>query len=500
MRYPEINKNKVLHTAETVREAVDEVILQRGLDYYQRGFVQSTVARDNRIDAIVKGTRQYHVILNLDQFFESHCSCPYHVVCKHIVATVCQVLSLLTDPEQFFLSSQEESTVELLETDSPGRWMEIFEQAFPLYVSGLNYDLTYRYEKFFADMEQHTEFWSKPQRFLYELYLLLFGLQKLEDVSRRSTYGLDRQLKDAFHLHLNRLQYLTLTDDKASPNQIKEWASLLTFQVLASDTAAIDWLVVYRQVWSHMMVDTESTWEEKLKLEGLWSHPSLPLVQKRTLRLMLAHMEFMLGQDESARALLEPVLEANELFQFHSYLSLMSHMEQWDRLYAWLHWLRPQLKYAERFEVHMVLRYWAKWAEVQSTDEEWMDVLVSFLPSSTSFYVEHLLRTEQYRLWVDFHLAEGFIPPYIHKDILKRIEAAHLPALLPLYHRAVEQFIREKNRKSYKQAVKMLKKLRTFYKKLKQVERWNIFILQLVDKHKRLRALQEELQKGKLIP
>lgn len=70
---------------------------------------------------------------------------------------------------------------------------------------------------------------------------------------------------------------------------------------------------------------------------------------------------------------------------------------------------------------------------------------------------------------------------------------------LPLYHLAAVEAIEERNRKSYRRAVRYLKKLRTLYKRLKRTDEWDAFIIHIANLHSRLRALQEELRKGKLI-
>ncbi len=72
--------------------------------------------------------------------------------------------------------------------------------------------------------------------------------------------------------------------------------------------------------------------------------------------------------------------------------------------------------------------------------------------------------------------------------------------LLPFYHQAVERHMSHKNRDGYKAAVKLLKRLSKLYGRLKQEERWQHYIEQFATRHSRLRALQEELRKGKLIP
>ena len=87
----------------------------------------------------------------------------------------------------------------------------------------------------------------------------------------------------------------------------------------------------------------------------------------------------------------------------------------------------------------------------------------------------------------------------IGQNALKDIAAAAPEALIPSYHREISGLVEQKNRSSYKEAVKQLKKLRTLYKKAKKQDVWNRFMEQFSARYKRLRAFQEELKKGKLI-
>ncbi|MEC0213863.1 hypothetical protein P4H70_33625, partial [Paenibacillus ehimensis] len=83
---------------------------------------------------------------------------------------------------------------------------------------------------------------------------------------------------------------------------------------------------------------------------------------------------------------------------------------------------------------------------------------------------------------------------------LQTVEKHDPSLMLPLFHQAVERCIAEKNRTAYKNAVRLLKKLHTLYKKLNRSNDWDDFIYRLAMKYSRLRALQEELRKGKWIP
>ncbi len=124
-------------------------------------------------------------------------------------------------------------------------------------------------------------------------------------------------------------------------------------------------------------------------------------------------------------------------------------------------------------------------------------LLIAMYPFATrelsSFYFER----KEYGKLIEFVQLSNF--GYLSSDILRTIQKEEPQYLLPYYHRKVQMAIDQKNRQSYKEAVRHLKKLRTIYKKLKKEEKWEVYFEQLLQKTKRLRAFQEECQRGKLI-
>ncbi|RFU67108.1 SWIM zinc finger family protein [Peribacillus saganii] len=121
------------------------------------------------------------------------------------------------------------------------------------------------------------------------------------------------------------------------------------------------------------------------------------------------------------------------------------------------------------------------------------------LPYSYWSYATYLFEEEQYKKWVDLHVYAGISLDSIGTEAVKVITAADPSLVLPLYYHAVEQQIGLKNRSAYRQAVRYLKKMRTVYKKLKQEDVFTDYVGHIAESTKRLRAFQEELQRGKLI-
>lgn len=66
-------------------------ILSRGYDYYNGGYIENVSKRDHLIQATVSGTRKYHIHIDLDDYTQMNCTCPYYEggnYCKHIAAVL----------------------------------------------------------------------------------------------------------------------------------------------------------------------------------------------------------------------------------------------------------------------------------------------------------------------------------------------------------------------------------------------------------------------------
>ncbi|QNK57962.1 hypothetical protein [Paenibacillus sp. PAMC21692] len=215
-----------------------------------------------------------------------------------------------------------------------------------------------------------------------------------------------------------------------------------------------------------------------------------------------AWMHFWLEEDQQAWRLLGAAerhgLELEQVFRF---LRLLEKSGNWIRLEAWLsHCANEQVGRSPR-SLGEYGRYWDAVVEVLPEAEERMwSALASLPPYCSSLYVEKLMRYGRSRQWIDYQLSHGSDPFGFRAKDLQPIEKEAPEALLPFYHQGVERYVLQKNRDGYKRAVKLLKRLAKLYKKLKREQRWETYIETFAGRHSRLRALQEELRKGGLIP
>lgn len=211
---------------------------------------------------------------------------------------------------------------------------------------------------------------------------------------------------------------------------------------------------------------------------------------------------FFLRNDVEARAKLMKIdndlnLPPEEWLRL---LAILALAEEWGRLSEWLMELTP---IAEKLRLQNMEQFYQYWdiviVHMPELEQRMWEPLMRSLPYSSAIYQQKLLLHGKWQQWIDYQLSKASEPLSFRVSVLAPIEKHDPALLLPYYHQAVERYILLKNRADYKSAVKLLKRLAKLYKKTKNEERWETFITAFASRNSRLRALQEELRKGKLI-
>jgi hypothetical protein len=185
---------------------------------------------------------------------------------------------------------------------------------------------------------------------------------------------------------------------------------------------------------------------------------------------------------------------------FLPFLNHLSNSRDWGDLVDWLiktasHFYGPRTK-----EFNAYMGYWKEAVEHNPEAEKLLwNVLEGMLPHSSPIIENMLYEQRKWKPWVEMQIFQEYDPLHHRVSVLQPIEKEAPELLLPYYHQAIEHYVALKNRHDYKLAVKLLKRLEKVYKKMKQVERWNGFFTGFLGRHSRLRALQEEMKKGKLL-
>lgn len=116
---------------------------------------------------------------------------------------------------------------------------------------------------------------------------------------------------------------------------------------------------------------------------------------------------------------------------------------------------------------------------------------------SRELYSNLLIEEERFDEWLAFNQAFETSPHIIENQLDFVIQKSPKHAVLAM-HPFVLREIEQKTRPHYKSAVRFLKKMRTCANRGGMHSWWNTYVDQLRDSFRRLRALQEEIEKGKI--
>lgn len=525
----------------------EDLTLKRGFQYYKQNRVKSLrMISSRRIMAVVEGREDYAVSLELDHLTESHCDCPVQGPCKHMAAVLMNVAESQERSVNMLANAKaviDRKKIEALEASAaasvsgsrqeqakklagliPGATVAQWREYMALLTAPLAQSVRnpqYSGRALSAIMEAQAEL-APAAALLFQLNAHLFILESLiQPISpyhagtpSSSSYSLGyytaiavSELKEA----VTRLMKsgLPLASEPEEWPRVRETLDYVQLEMLTESRDRLReqpyFSFCYDRLWSRWIAPNTSGSELYLEeLDALRERASAlgAAVNRSALLLAESRMYFYLNDDKAAWERLaaaseRPGLHPDELMGFLPPLAEAGH---WSRLAAWLEATGPLLN-SRLYNLQGYAAYWEDAVRhLPETEPQMWNTLSGMLPLSQDIYEEKLLASGKWREWMDYQLASGKEPSDFRVSDLQPVEKNAPELLLPFYHQAAERFVLEKNRHSYKAAVKLLKRLAKLYKKMKREARWEEFLEAFTAKHSRLRALQEELRKGKLIP
>lgn len=392
------------------------------------------------------------------------------------------------------------------------KWHELFrQQAAPLASHVRN--LAFVREALAAIHIARPEL-SPPMNRLFELHAHLYLLGLLLNRSPDQTgHGgafigfhtheaiADTQKRIAALLH----EQTVVKDETSYWLIIGETVDYLRKQMLTETGTKLYFAEPYFWLWHHSIspyqTDNHLYLDELRKLQAAKTELGQALSRYSWMTAQ-AWMHFFLRQDTEAHAALIELnnrihLQPTDVFLL---LQALENTGEWERLAVWLNKLTPLMEKERQLTLNSFYRYWDAVIEhLPALQEQMWEPIIRSLPYTESIYEEKLLRYEKWQQWMDYQLSTGTEPLSYRVSVLAPIEKHAPELLLPFYHQAAERYVLLRNRDGYKTAVKLLKRLAKLYKKMKDEERWEAYIDAFSTRHSRLRALQEELRKGKLI-
>ena len=518
-----------------IADAFDDLTIKRGFSLYTQGRIKEIEYPSGLICAVVDDKEQQEVVVQLSAIEQSRCTCGVEG-CKHMIAALLGYTKEHGGPIPAIVNAGISPSarkghqpggntvvVDLAERPVP-IWHELFRQctaSFRLHAP----DGLMIHEAVNSILRLQPP-WSHQMEQLYLLHARLYVLEQiirpLYERGRSAPYHISYHLQVAMddqstlimqmlkeppgsvpaaeqsyylprlHETLDYLRRLLLVE----PEQIQ----------LYSDFYDLFW---QQWLWPQLIDSGEDSLILKpleLELEQLEAAYEAAGSTRSAARLQLAQSRMFWGmqQDEQARRLLQDATQVREAAgrQLLRYLQELHQGASWLRLQEWLLACPPQSgsSLLRSTQLKVYASYWEKVLLHHPEAEQQMWGTLAGLPGKgKALYTELLHTHREWRRWIDFQLSTGAEPLDYRVSMLQPIEKEAPELLLPWYHQAVERYIVQKNRTGYKAAVKLLKRLSKLYLKLKRTERWDEFMAAFLSRHSRLRALQEELRKSKLL-
>lgn len=516
-------------------------IVSKGLLLFRQNLVSNVKVRDEEASADVQDVTPVSVRLDLQFPLLSKCSCPYSGWCRHQMATFFMIYNKVARVSEWIQDwrSQESSpdtdenkpssldellkkhtssgalrkASELLEErktrgNTPDEWWQFFESLLkkedlqllerqPYLMDVIIQNIYKRFNK-----EAPFEREWKP---LYQLFATFFltlevdvFLQEREIELSREQYALFDFLLDEMEDAVEKLSVhaMPFSFDPFIA-YLKEKSAEMSEDPKHSTEIKAE---VYRFIWYYLFKQKAWRRQEVGRLE------SSPSQDDSFIKIALLHQYLLLEDLDKAEETVERI--GTELVSYSEFwLVKFVLSKRYEGLLLLLKAILVRLPSYIEEKSHYEASSFVRWF-VRKLPTEWLmerdpvflrELLLAMLPFSYYSYSEFLLSSKSHREWVELQKYMGYSVGEMENMGLSQVYKESPELALPVYYNGVIDMIEQKNRDSYKYAVRYMKKIRTIYKKLKQTDKWDDYLPYILEKYKRLRAFQEECRKGKLI-
>ncbi|MEC0229414.1 SWIM zinc finger family protein [Paenibacillus alba] len=501
---------------EYVAEAYNEVTLSRGFTLFKQQQVTAlNVAEARRVQATVEEAETYKVALNLDTFSLSQCACPMQSSCKHLAAVMMELADRLGYPAtqimnaKLYLKRAADSNIDSSLQQLPNMDVQGWQHFLNQYASSIkpSYDQGIYVEalrQHLNNLNKVTPDFPAIDSLFFELHKLLFIFRKIKEqmTLTTSSYYTSSTIYRFSDEMLELLKTKTDTvNPAASSERIDQTLAYLREQMSEDSGQKYHDFGVYTALWKYWIApfpeaDRLLTQEQDNLMTLVEVSPSPSVSAARAYILLLQ------GKSDEAWDALATSSSFKELpaALFLTLLNQLAEAQQWAGLVTWLRKSAPFFNMRQNKKLEIYADFWKLAVSYEPHAEEQMwHIFEQFLPHSLAIIEAILYEQGKWKAWLEMQIVLGHDPFYHRVSVLQPIEKESPVLLLPYYHQAVDHYVSLKNRHDYKAATKLLKRLEKVYKKMKQPERWDIFFAGFIERYSRLRALQEELRKGKLM-
>jgi len=529
--------NELLFFSEELQQLLnpqlpeDMVAVQRGLLLYRQEMVYRKVEGTEEITATVQDVTPCQVRLDLSFPTNSQCTCKQLGICRHQLAVFFSSYSHIHSVSDWVQTWKSRGTLPQKNIPLPikrakelfleekemersySSWKEAMEDAYQkqigYFLNQPAYTLSTKWDAYLQRLKSKMPLeseWKLLYLFLLYFHTYSFTLRALQ--SDNVSGSVRSFLEDEAEELLDHLNYMMdLFNRSARPFAFDVFFAGLQkdMDILLEDHGelTVPSINIYRAIWSDIL--KERSWRKNTlaRLQETLNTTELKDDFCQTVLIAVIHLHVLLGEDDKVSALLKKMRPQD--FPFISYW--ISHLDEQkstvfieyaiENIQSYIDYLRHYYR-INQFIGHLTpyIRNYCNKTKQPELFEKYCEMC---LPHSLMYYSRSLLENGKYKKWVELYIYNNIDYKFISNDDIKLVQSHDPTLLLPLLTSIVSENIEAKNRQSYREAVRYLKKIRTIYKKEKKLEQWERYLHLIQTTHKRLRAFQEELKRGKLI-
>ncbi|RHW39981.1 hypothetical protein D1B33_03805 [Lysinibacillus yapensis] len=465
--------------------------------------------------AAVQDVRPTQVLINFrDEIV--HCDCPHGEWCRHKVSVILSLYQYIDSVQDWTAKwrSKKSVNLHLLATErTPESWLamvdEVMSHLLPEGRPIEKFQISTVAENADSKLKRHLPFEREWQP-LYELFMQISILNKIWQ--HLNLFG-NTIHSDYFEYFFNRrfekiqntIHELSVKSRLFATDPFFDALQVLVRELLLERKAHIGRrLNVYLLFWDNVFIEKSRAEEELEILQNYLMQEENPLSSEVLLPTILNIFHILLKNYEALKLNVASITP--EQMNIYFGLAKFSHSRHDDEASEYM--LKAMLPLLNDYIQHhltpsqrqmYVRRIHALYENVSLTEPEELLLYSAFGVYGVAPFSGYLLKQKRYEEWVALHQLYPSSISYLDSCGLKVVLEEAPSLTLPLYHYYALEEVNQKSRMNYKQAVRIWKMMKSAAKKSGKTNFWEDYIHTVREQFKRLRALQEELEKGNLL-
>lgn len=457
----------------------------------------------------IQDVRTTEVTISFNQQ-QISCTCPQKTLCRHKLAVIFKLSQYFISLQDWLTKWRAKKTVQLhslASERSPESWQRMADEVLNYTFKELRpidgFLISSLLENARMKLQRQRPFEQEWQQ-LFDLYMEIAIMQRLLHHAFQTGMPMDNNY---FNYYLENALIRIERDIDSISKTTRLFATEPFFDALQNMVhdmlllekgAAHFRLSLYLQFWTKLFTEQKRLTKELTTLEKTTATTDIDLHVVKALFYILLR----------AMTPLERTIEQMSAENVESFIDIAQHSLIKGYITEATLILKKAIPFLQSFIQDKLTpvrrqKYTRKldvlYEQIELTESEELTLYAAYGKYGIEAFSDYLLRQQRYSEWVALHQLYPTSIAYLEQSGLKEVVAYHPEAVLPLYHFYAMDEIKQKSRQNYKQAVRIWRAMKSAAKKAGKLDYFENYINAVQQQFKRLRALQEEINKSNLI-